>query len=293
MKYKLPIAFFIVITIWTTTPLAIKWSSDGVSFTFALMSRMIIGVICAYILLRFLGMTLPWNKTVRRTYLAASFNIYFAMMLIYWASQFIPSGWVAVIFGLAPMITGIIAYKVLSEDALTPAKIFGSCIALIGLSIIFLTGEEATSLSVYAMSAVLLSTIIHSVCTVWVKQLDAVVSPLATTTGALLYAVPAFILSWLIFDGTVPENIPVRAALSIVYLGVIGSVIGFALYYYVLKQIEASRVALITLITPVTALLLGNWLNNESLTLRIGLGAFLILSGLFCYELLGRKRSKI
>lgn len=289
MKYKIPIAFTIVILIWSTTPLAIKWSSDSVGFTFALMTRMMIGAIFAILLLRLRGMSFPWTKIARQTYFAASFGIYFAMMLVYWAAQFIPSGWVAVIFGSAPMITGLFAYKILAENSLTPTKIFGSLIALVGLIVIFWTSDDITSKSFYAMLAVLLSTFVHSLSAIWVKRLNATISPLATTAGALCYAVPAFILSWLIIDGTIPKSIPTRAGFSILYLGMIGSVMGFALYFYVLKNVDASRVALITLVTPVTALLLGNWLNGEALTLQVWLGTFLILSGLVCYQILGKK----
>ena len=50
------------------------------------------------------------------------------------------------------------------------------------------------------------------------------------------------------------------------------AVIGFALYYYVLKHLDASRVALVTLITPVLALLLGHLLNGEVIEARVGVG---------------------
>ena len=78
--------------------------------------------------------------------------------------------------------------------------------------------------------------------------------------------------------------VPPRAGAAIVYLGVFGSVIGFALYYYVIKHLETSKVALITLITPVIALLLGHWLNGESIGLRLWFGTGLILLGLSVHE---------
>ena len=79
-------------------------------------------------------------------------------------------------------------------------------------------------------------------------------------------------------------SVPQRAAWSIVYLGLIGSVLGFALYYYVLKHVEATRVALIALVTPVIALLLGNYLNGEAIQAEAWIGTVAILSGLLLYE---------
>lgn len=60
--------------------------------------------------------------------------------------------------------------------------------------------------------------------------------------------------------------------------------IGFALYYYVIKHLEASKVSLITLVTPVLALLLGSFLNGEVVSLRLWLGTALILFGLTVHQ---------
>ena len=289
MKYKIPLAFVCVTMIWSTTPLAIQWSSDGVGFLFAVTSRMTVATFACFLLLRILGMPFPLHKAARQTYLAASFGIYFAMMLIYWGAQFIPSGWVAVIFGASPMITGLIAYRYLNESSLTPAKIFGSMIGLAGLIVIFWKKDAMDTDSYYGLIAVLVSTFIHTISAVWVKHINATISPLATTSGALLYASPVFILTWILVDGSWPSLMPVKAIAAILYLGIIGSVIGFVLYFFVLKNLDASRVALITLVTPVTALLLGNTLNGEPLTRQILTGTLLILSGLICYEFLGKK----
>jgi drug/metabolite transporter (DMT)-like permease len=119
---------------------------------------------------------------------------------------------------------------------------------------------------------------------VWLKHLDAVEHGLMMTATGLLVSLPLFVLTWWVFDGSLPETIPLRAGLSIVYLAVFGSVIGFSLYYFLIHQIEASRLALVTLITPVTALLIGRFLNDEPLTLTVYLGTGLILTGLASYQ---------
>jgi len=79
-------------------------------------------------------------------------------------------------------------------------------------------------------------------------------------------------------------QLPMRSIWSIVYLGVMGSIVGFVSYYYLLSHLRASTVALITLMTPVTALWLGNMLNNEDLTPFIWLGTSLVLLGLMLHQ---------
>jgi drug/metabolite transporter (DMT)-like permease len=63
-----------------------------------------------------------------------------------------------------------------------------------------------------------------------------------------------------------------------------GSVVGFTLYYYVIKHLDAGRVALIMLVTPVSALLLGQTLNAESIPASGWAGIALIGAGLMLYE---------
>jgi drug/metabolite transporter (DMT)-like permease len=84
-----------------------------------------------------------------------------------------------------------------------------------------------------------------------------------------------------------------RALISIVYLGVVGSVLGFALYFYVLRYVETTKVALITLITPVMALLAGQWLNAEQVASKVWVGTALIMLGLVGFELGGRIRTQL
>ncbi|MGZ8143736.1 MAG: EamA family transporter, partial [Methylosarcina sp.] len=80
------------------------------------------------------------------------------------------------------------------------------------------------------------------------------------------------------------------------YLGMIATTIGFVLYYYLLTQLEATSVALITLISPVLALLLGKTISQEPLTVRVIGGSLLILSALVMHEyfdrLIGFKRAR-
>jgi drug/metabolite transporter (DMT)-like permease len=66
---------------------------------------------------------------------------------------------------------------------------------------------------------------------------------LETTTGALLIAVPLFLLNWALLDGELPTELEPRTTLSIVYLAVFGSALGFILQHHVLRHVEASRVA--------------------------------------------------
>lgn len=285
---SIPAACLGVILIWSTTPLAIKWSGEGPGFLFGVTGRMAIGAMLCLLLVMLLRVRFPWHRAAVHTYLAAAVGIYGAMTCVYWGAQHIPSGLISVLYGLAPITVGILAAGWLGENSLTPAKIFGALTGIGGLTLIFASGGTPGSLASWGILAVLASVLLHSISAVWVKRLDTDLHALALATGGLLLALPCFLVTWWLLDGHWPAQIPGQALGSIIYLGVIGSGAGFILYYYILRRVEASRLALITLITPVIALVIGNLLNGETIGPRELIGVSMILAGLLFYEFGGR-----
>ncbi|MGE5470988.1 MAG: DMT family transporter [Bacteroidota bacterium] len=281
----IPAAYFAIVLIWATTPLAIQWSTQGTGFAFALLLRMLIGAVVAGLLVLVGRIGLPLHRKARRAYLVGGLGLFGAMALTYWGARYVHSGLVSVLFGLSPLVTGLLAAVWLGERALSRAKILGMLLGAGGLATIFLHGDSlGGEHAVAGLTALLGAVVIYSGCLVWLKQIDDDSPPLATTVGTLVVSLPLFGLVWWLTDGRLPAIMPVRSGAAIVYLGVFGSVVGFALYYYVIKHLEAGKVALITLITPVLALLLGHLLNGESIGWRLCLGSGLILLGLIVHQ---------
>ncbi len=282
---SVPVAYLGVILIWSTTPLGIQWSAQGASFSFAVMARMLIGLAICLILLRATRTAFPFTLAARQLYAISGLSMFVAMLLTYWGALHIPSGLISVIFGLSPLVTGVFAALWLSERTLTPLRMAGLGMALAGLWLIFGQPWPGDSRATLGTAAVVAGMTMQALGLVWIKRLNVRVSSLAITTGSLGVATPLFVLAWLVSDGArLPPEITPRAGLAIVYLGVLGSVVGFTLYYYVIKHLDAGRVALVTLVTPVTALLLGQTLNAEFIPLRGWIGIALIGAGLLLYE---------
>lgn len=289
-----PLAYLGVILIWSTTPLAIQWSSAGVGFLFSVTVRMAIAVAVCALLVRILRISMRWRGAELLVYVASSMGIYCAMLCVYWGAQYIPSGLVSVIYGLLPIVTTLVASVWFRESLLQPAKLLGLLLGVIGLYVIFasrieLPGGQHLMLGVMG---VLASVTLHAISMVWVKRLNVDVHPVAITTGGLMIAMPLYLLTWFIADGHWPGLITAQALGAIVYLGIVGSVVGFILYFYVLKKLAPEVVALITLITPVCALILGYWVNHERLDGQVVTGVMLILSALLVHQwgLFNRKK---
>ena len=280
---SVPLAFIGVVLFWSTTPLAIKWSGDDVGFLFGATSRMMLGGLLAVLAVIALRISYGMTAQAKRAYFASGIGIYVAMLFGYWGSRYIPSGWISVIWGASPMLTGILASIFLGER-LTALRIMGLLFGLVGLSVIFLQSTRMTEGAVLGVFLVVIGVIGQTSSAVWIKKINAQEHGLVMTAGGLIVSVPLFILTWLIFDGNIPETVPVRTGASIIYLAVFGSLLGFSLYYFLIHKVEASKVSLITMITPVTALMLGAYLNDEVITLNIIIGTTLILFGLMTFQ---------
>ncbi len=283
-RYPVLFGFIVVVLIWSTTPLAVKWSGEGPGFLFGVTARMVIGTVLMLLMARIKRVAVPWHADAIKTYLAAGLGIYGAMICVYWGAQFIASGFISVIFGLTPILTGVFAWFILEERGLTPLRVLGIMLGLIGLGVIFHRSFSLGHTVLLGIAAVLLSVLLHAISGVLVKRLHGNLSSLSVTTGGLLVATPLYLLTWFIRDGQWPQALPAQALWSIIYLGVIATGIGFSLYFYILKHMPASQVALLTLLTPVLALWFGALFNHEVVGLSAWLGSGLILFGMSIYQ---------
>jgi drug/metabolite transporter (DMT)-like permease len=67
--------------------------------------------------------------------------------------------------------------------------------------------------------------------------------------------------------------------LAILYLSMVGSVVAFTIYYFLIKRMDATIVSLTTLIIPIVALVLGRAFLAETVTGVAVLGIVTVLAG--------------
>jgi len=292
------LAYLGVVLIWSTTPLAIAWSGQAAGYLFGLTARMLLGTVLAFIFAALIGKRVKWHHRARIAYLYGGLGIYGGMLCVYWAAQFIPSGWVSLLFGLTPIFSAIMAAFWLKGELITRPRIIGMLMGVAGLVVIFSSSLKWGMPAVLGVCGVLLSGMMHSASAVWVKRTDAQVSGISMTVGSLIVATPLLLITWALtypsIDSTwvTVSNAPLHTSISIIYLALFGSVFGFSLYFYVLQHVEATRVALISLMTPITSLMLGHYLNHEVITTNVIIGATLIIAGLAVFELGGKALPK-
>ncbi len=281
---SVPLAYLGIILVWTTTPLAIKWSGEDVGFLFGIFMRTSMALLFSLFLVLVLRKVFPWDKKSVRLYLAIGIPGFLSMASVYWGAQYITSGMISILFGFTPIFTGLLACFFLNEKSFTLPKILGMTIGFIGLMVIFYQSIEIGEAMLFGMLAVLSAAFFHSLGTVWVKCEGNNLPVFIANTGGLVVAFGLFGLSWLLVREDIPTIVPEYVAYSIVYLAIVGSVLGAMLFYYALKHVSATSIGLLPLITPVTCSLLGQWLNDEMISVSTIIGATIIILGLFVYQ---------
>lgn len=279
-----PAAYLGLIAIWSTTPLAIKWSSDGVSFLFGSATRMCLGLACVLLLCLLRGLPLRRDRAAITAYATAAIGIFPAMFSAYWGAQFIPSGWLAIVFGLSPMVTAVLSRLLLPGHTMTGMRVLAQLCGVAGLAVVFQSGVAIGTQAVYGVAAILASTFFHCLSSVLVKRLNSDLPAMSLVAGGLCLSVPAYLACWFLFDGQWPTVVSKHALIAILYLGCIATTCGFVMFYFVLKHMQPGQVALVSLISPLAALALGHWFNGEALEPRVLTGAALVLVALALHE---------
>jgi drug/metabolite transporter (DMT)-like permease len=218
-------------------------------------------------------------------YSCSVLGVFGAMLCTYLAAQSIPSGLISVVFGLSPLVSGLLAQRILGDETFTKVRWLATLVAVIGLVIVCVNDLAVDGEGWSGVMFILTAVLLFSASGVLVKRSSVSLHPFATTVGALLLSLPLYTMSMLLLDTPIKvSEWGVRSLASIIYLALFGSLIGFFSYFYVLQKLAPSTVALVTLITPVFAILLGAWLNNELIGLSLVAGASCIVLGLAIYH---------
>lgn len=280
------LAFLSLVFIWSTTPLAIQYSNDSVTPIASLVMRMLIAVALGTVISLLLRHKTVWNMKNCQTYLIASFGIFPNIAFVYYATELLPSGTVAVLFGLTPFMTSVVAHFVLHESMLTWRKCSALVFAISGLLMIFYSQLQFGDGAIKGVLLMICSSICFSVSSVWVKKmsLENLIHPFDQSMGAMVFALPGLLVGWLILDGNTQIVFSEKSLLAISYLAVVATLLNFYIFFYILNRLSVGIIAMIPVFTPVAALWIGAVAANESISQTIIIGTALILSGLLIHE---------
>lgn len=277
-------AYLTVLLVWSTTPLAISWSSESLGPMAALSLRLLVSILIASVV-RILSKSpaLRFRKHWK-AYASGAIGLFPCMALVYWSASYLPSSLISVLFGLAPFAVVLLNIAISSSAGISFGQLLGMTLAFLGLLGVMAPSGDVGAVSVFGAVLILIAVMVYALSTLLVKRYALRIHVPNQLLGTLLFAMPFFMAAWAIEGVQLSEDIPAKAIYATLYLGAMGSVVGFLAYFYLLKRISVAAVSLITMVTPAIAVVLGVWLNAEVLSLYVYLGIACILTGLWVFR---------
>jgi drug/metabolite transporter (DMT)-like permease len=201
-----------------------------------------------------------------------------AFAFAYWGLQHVSAGFGAVLLATVPLLTFLFALAHRQErfrwDGLS-----GGCIAIAGMAVIFREGMGA-GVPLGSLFVLLLAAACFAETSIVVKAFPRINPVSLNAVGIGIGGLMLLVLTFATGESLdLPASTHTWVAQA--YLILIGSVVGFTLYVFVLNRWTASAVSYEGVLIPIVAILLAVWLQDEHITWTFGLGAVLVLIGVY------------
>lgn len=200
--------------------------------------------------------------------------------IVYWSETRLPSGLTSVLWSVFPMLMAVSGSLFLQGERIRARQAAGFLLGFAGVALLFFTDLRALSADAVPTGLVLLlSPIVSSVGTTIQKKRGGRSSSVlmnrnAMWAGAIVLCVTAFVLER---DAHVRWS--ATAIASVLYLAIVGTVLTFTLYFWLLRHVAAYRMSMIAYVTPAIALTLGTSIGKEPLSAWTIAGSLTILCG--------------
>ncbi len=278
------LAFAAIYILWGTTYLAIRVAVETIPPFFMAGIRFLLAGAILLVILRLRGVKMPGRLQWRSAAVIGAFLLLGGNGLVTWSEQKIPSGTAALVVATVPL--WMTAFDWLLYRRATPTKKMGLGLILGSLGIGLLigpglnTGQAAILWSDWAI--ILLAPVLWSIGSLHSRQANLPENAFMATAMEMLAGGALLLLAGLLTGEAAQLDlaaISTRSLLSTLYLIFFGSIVAFTAYIWLLKTVEAAKVATYTYVNPIIAVALGWLLLNETITPQMLLAVVVIITG--------------
>ena len=194
------------------------------------------------------------------------------------AEVHVPSGLAALLVGSVPLV--VIVLRRLSGERVARASLAGVVIGFGGVALLLLPGERPDGATLGGMLAILGAAVMWGSGSFLTPRVALPRDPIASTGWELLLGGLMIIAAGLIAGEGAdvhPGAFSADSVLAFLYLVVIGSVLAFSVYAWLLRNLPVSKVATYAYVNPVVAIVLGWLILGETVTATVLAGAAVIV----------------
>lgn len=266
--------------IWGTTWLFIKVGLEDLPpLTFAsirfILAILVVGAVMGLRKIPFPKTAAHWRLLAVTGVLQFSINYSF----VFWSEQYISSGLAAVLQATIPIFGLILAWVYLPAEKITWLKFVALLIGITGVALIFVEQLQVNNFWAFAgCAAIVVGAYAAAHASILTKAKGGDLHPATLVFGQMICGIIPIVVIASIKEGN-PLNLDFTwsAIISILYLSILGTILTFWLFYWLLARIESTKAMTIALVTPLIAVISGVVFLDEKLLPQTFIGGFLIL----------------
>ncbi|MEO7539018.1 MAG: EamA family transporter [Pyrinomonadaceae bacterium] len=275
--------WLILCLIWGTTWIFIKIGLDDLPPIAFSAARFLVAVSILFVVITVNKIPLPkgsseWRLIVLTGVLQFSINY----SMVFWAEQYITSGLAAVLQAMITVFGLVLAWIFLPNERITKLKIFAVFLGIVGVAVIFIDQLKVQSMLAFlGCVGVVVGSYAAAQASILIKAKGGSFHPASLVFSQMLCGLPLIVIYSLVAEGNpLTFHWTAKAVICILYLTVFGTIVAFWLYYWLLQRVESTKAMMISLVTPLIAVVIGAVALGETLPAQTFLGGLLIISSI-------------
>jgi drug/metabolite transporter (DMT)-like permease len=225
-------------------------------------------------------------RTLGHLAILGAVNIAIPFWLIGWAEQHIASGLAGILQSTSPFFTLVLAATFIHDERVTRGRVAGIAIGFLGIFVLSAhdladLGSAAGAERVLAQAAVVLASLAYAAGNTYARRTLREARPLVLATGQVGWALAIIVVLAFLVDGGITLPTVPQAALSVGWLGTIGTAFAYMVFFRLLSGWGPTRASLVSYLLPVVAVILGVVVLGETVDAAFVAGAALIVAGIW------------
>ncbi len=297
MKRQAWVMFWVLGAIWGSSFLLIRIGVGELRPVEVVFIRTAIAAVGLSAVIAFRRVRVPTDwANIRALIIIGLGNVVAPFILISWGEQHISSGMAAVLQSTAALFTLVIAHFAFDDERMSIPKVAGLIVGFIGVVVLFSTeinlggGESAASadsgisLSLLGQLAIVVASLFYATFSTYSRTIiKGKVEPIVMAAGTMITgAIATAPLTFLTEGGFTPFNQAISPDVinAMVVLGALNTFVAYLFYYFIVRELGASKASMVTYIVPIVGLVLGAVFLQEEVGPTLIFGAGLIFTGI-------------
>ena len=272
-KARVVIALAIVYLVWGSTYLALKWVVLGLPSWLAVGARFLAAGSILFTVLRLRGERAPTLREWAGAVPAGVLLFVVGNGFVSLAEREVTSAVAAVVCGTMPLL--LAAFSAVGGERFAKREIGGLVLGFLGVAVMT---SEALGHTSGTAKILLLAPVGWALGSLATRRLPQAPGLMSAASQMLIGGSIAVVLAWLSGESLPVGPLDYRAVLAFFYLVLMGSVVAFSAYSYLLRNARPSLATSYAYVNPGIAILLGALLGGETITFTTIAGGALVVA---------------